>query len=340
MSKTKKLLFFDHCYEFLTTHLRDRLFRSPKTIIAYTDALSLFRKYTSEEKRLAFDNLYMSAITVDFMLDFRVWLVESRKEKPQTANHRFSLVRSYIKYCSSQVVSLLSMYLKLSDIPSLRYEKPSEEAMTEEAMKAILRQPPNTRKGIRNLTFMVVLYETAARVSELVNLKVENLFLDDALPHVIIRGKGKKTRSIPLIRPACEHIRHYLGVYHREDCPDTPLVFYNITKGVVGPLSLDCINTFLHKYADMARTECPEVPENVHSHLFRKSKATHLSDAGIGLPIISRYLGHADITTTMVYVKPNQQKIQEALESVDQQAPSTQDPEEYDRMRARLCGLR
>jgi site-specific recombinase XerD len=269
MSKTKKVLFFDHCYEFLTTHLRDRLFRSPKTIIAYTDALSLFRKYTSEEKGIAFDDLYMSAITVDFMLDFRIWLVESRKEKPQTANHRFCLVRSYIKYCSSQEVSLLAMYLKLSDIPPLRYDKPSEEAMTEEAMKAILGQPPNTRKGIRNRT-----------------LKVENLFLDDALPHVIIRGKGKKTRSIPLTRPACEHIRHYLGVYHRKDCPDTPLVFYNITKGVVGPLSLDCINSFLHKYADMARTECPEVPENVHSHLFRKSKVTHLSDAGIGLPII------------------------------------------------------
>jgi site-specific recombinase XerD len=340
MSKTKKLLFFDNCYEFLTTHLRDRLFRSPKTIIAYTDALSLFRKYTSEEKGIAFDDLYMSAITVDFMLDFRVWLVETRKEKPQTANQRFGLVRSYIRYCSSREVSLLSMYLRLSDIPPLRCDKPSEEAMTEEAVKAILRQPPNTRKGIRNLTFMVMLYETATRVSELVNLRMENLFLDDAQPHVIIRGKGKKTRSIPLTRPACEHIRHYMGVYHRMDSVDTPLVFYNITKGAVGPLSLDCVSTFLHKYADMARIGCPEVPENVHSHLFRRSKATHLSDNGIGLPIISRYLGHAEITTTMVYVRPNQQKIQEALESVRQQALPKEDPEEYDKMRARLCGLR
>ncbi len=340
MSKTKKLLFFDNCYEFLTTHLRDRLFRSPKTVIAYTDALSLFRTYTSEVKRIAFDDLYMSAITVDFMLDFRIWLVEIRNELPQSANHRFGLVRSYIRYCSSQEVSLLGMYLKLSDIPPLRYDKSTEEAMTEEAMKAILRQPPNTRKGIRDLTFMVMLYETAARVSELTNLRIENLFLDDALPHVIIRGKGKKTRSIPLTKPACEHIRHYMGVYHGKESVDTPLLFYNITKNVVGPLSLDCISTFLHKYADMARAECPEVPENVHSHLFRRSKATHLSDNGIGLPIISRYLGHAEITTTMVYVRPNQKKIQEALESVRQQASPKVDPEEYDKMRARLCGLR
>jgi integrase/recombinase XerD len=340
MSKTKKVLFFDNCHEFLTTHLRDRLFRSPLTVTAYADALSLFRKYTSEEKGIAFDDLYMSTITVDLMLDFRVWLVESRKEKPQTANHRFGLVRSYIKYCSSQEVSFLSMYLRLTDIPPLRYDKPSEEAMTEAAVTAILRQPPHSNKGIRNLTFMVMLYETAARVSELANLKVENLFLDDALPHVIIRGKGKKTRSIPLTRPLCEHLRLFMGTYHGKDSVDTPLVFYNITKGVVGPLSLDCINTFLHKYADMARTECPEVPKDVHSHLFRKSKATHLSNAGIGLPIISRYLGHAAITTTMVYVSPNQQKILEALASVDQQAPPTQDPEEYDKMRARLCGLR
>jgi site-specific recombinase XerD len=340
MSKTKKMLFFDNCYEFLTTHLRDRLFRSPKTIIAYTDALSLFRKYTSEEKMIAFDDLFMSTITVDFMLDFRVWLIESRKEKPQTANHRFGLVRSYIKYCSSQNVTLLSIYLKINDIPPLRYDKPREEAMTEEAVKAILRQPENTRKGIRNLTFMVVLYEIAARVSELINLRIENLFLDDNLPHVIIRGKGKKTRSIPLTKPACEHIKYYMSIYHKENSVKTPLLFYNITKGVVGPLSHDCISTFLHKYADMAREECPEVPENVHSHLFRRSKATHLSNNGIGLPIISRYLGHSDITTTMVYVRPNQKKIQEALESVGQQALPTQDLEEYDKMRAKLCGLR
>lgn len=340
MSNTKKVLFFDNCYEFLTTHLRDRLFRSPKTVIAYTDALSLFRKYTNEAKGIAFDDLYMSVITVDFMLDFRVWLVESRNELPQSANHRFGLVRSYIKYCSSQDVTLLAMFLKLGDIPPLRYDTPREEAMTEEAMKAILRQPPATQKGIRNLTFMVVLYETAVRVSELVNLSVDNLFLDDALPHVIIRGKGKKTRSIPLTKPACEHIRHYMGVYHTKGSVDTPLLFYNITKGVVGPLSLDCINTFLQKYADMARAKCPEVPENMHSHLFRRSKATHLSDNGIGLPIISRYLGHADIRTTMVYVMPNQKIMQEALESVKQQELPKEDPVEYDKMRARLCGLR
>lgn len=340
MSKIKKMLFFDNCYEFLTTHLRDRLFRSPKTIIAYTDALSLFRKYTSDEKVIAFDNLFMSTITVDFMLDFRVWLVEIRKEKPQTANHRFGLVRNYIKYCSSQDVTLLSIYLKMKDIPPLRYDKSTEEAMTEESIKVIFRQPGKTRKGIRNLTFMIVLYETAVRVSELINLRIENLFLDEAIPHVIIRGKGKKTRSIPLTRPACEHIKHYMGIYHREDSVDTPLLFYNITKGVVGPLSHDCISTFLHKYADMAREECTEVPENVHSHLFRRSKATHLSNNGIGLPIISRYLGHSDITTTMLYVSPNQKKIQAALESVGQQELPTQELEEYDKMRAKLCGLR
>ncbi len=340
MSNIRKMLFFDNCREFLTSHLRDRLFRSPLTVTAYMDALSLFRRFTSEVKGITFDDLYMSAITVDFMLDFRLWLVESRNEKPQTANHRFSLVRSYIKYCCTLDVSLLSLYLKLGDIPPLRYDRPSEEAMTEGAMKAILRQPPNTKKGLRDFTFMMMLYETATRVSELINLRVENLVLDEAQPHIIIRGKGKKTRSIPLVLEVCEHILSYMNAYHGKDDVDTSLVFYNVIKGVVGPLSLDCVNTFLHKYADKAREECPEVPSNVHSHLFRKSKATHLSDAGVGLPIISRYLGHAEITTTMVYIRPSQQKIQEALESVRGQIPSQYDAEEYDRMRARLCGLR
>jgi site-specific recombinase XerD len=237
-------------------------------------------------------------------------------------------------------VTLLSIYLRIKDIPPLRYDKPTEEAMTEEAVKAILRQPENTRKGIRNLTFMVVLYETAVRVSELINLRLENLLIDDDIPHVIIKGKGKKTRLIPLTRPACEHIRNYMNVYHGENSINTTLLFYNITKDIVGPLSHDCISTFLHKYADMAREECTEVPMNVHSHLFRRSKATHLSNNGIGLPIISRYLGHSDISTTMVYVNPNQKKIQEALESVEQQELPPKELENYDKMRAKLCGLR
>ena len=87
-----------------------------------------------------------------------------------------------------------------------------------------------------------------------------------------LRAKVKKTRSIPLTKPACEHIRNYMGVYHGENSVDTTLLFYNITKGIVGPLSHDCISAFLHKYADMARKECSEVPMNVHSHLLEGVK--------------------------------------------------------------------
>ncbi|MFA5622442.1 MAG: tyrosine-type recombinase/integrase [Thermovirgaceae bacterium] len=336
----KDRLAFSYCNVFLESYLPVQLMRSKQTVTAYVDALSLFRRFAREEKALGIEELTLSHIDIDFLLDFRLWLTEVRKVKPQTANQRLSLVMGYLRYCSREDVSFASTYLRLAAIPPLRCDKPDVPPLTEKAVSLILAQPPQTDKGLRDRTFMILLYELAARVSEVVGLRLSNLMLEGSSPHIQLLGKGNKRRNIPVTGKTLDHLRRYLEVFHPEMTADR-LLFYTVAKGVAGPLSLDCVDAFLKKYAAMAHGLDPDVPERIHSHQFRKGKATHLSDKGVSLPVISRFLGHADISTTMVYVKPNQEKIREALLKAEGPgSPSPEQAREYEALKARLYGLR
>ena len=188
--------------------------------------------------------------------------------------------------------------------------------------------------------FMILLYEAAARIAEILSLKVCNVFIDCEHPHIVMLGKGSKRRVIPITQNTCDHIRLYSRFFHPEGSA-IPYLFHHTIKGETGMLSHDCIETFLDKYAVMAHELNPEAPVHIHTHLFRRSKATHLNDNGIGLPVVSRFLGHADASTTMVYVRPNQQKIREAVEkSASNHELLESEAEDYERMRAHLCGIR
>lgn len=339
-TKAKSPLVFSFAHDFITVHLPQRLARSAATVSAYIDSLTLFRRYALEARSLPLDDFHFSTVTVEFMLDFRLWLLQCQEEKPQSANQRFCLVRNYLKYCGRQDISLASLHLDLMDVPSLRYDKPCEEALSEEVVALILRMPDNSRKGIRNRLFMILLYETAARVAEILSLKVCNVVLDCEHPHIILLGKGNKRRVIPITQNTCDHIRLYCKLFHPQGS-SIPYLFHHTIKGETGMLSHDCVETFLDKYAVMAHEYDPEVPEHIHTHLFRRSKASHLSDNGIGLPVVSRFLGHAEISTTMVYVRPNQQKIREAVEkNSSSHEMSESEAKDYERLRAHLCGIR
>jgi len=282
----KDRLAFSWCNVFLESYLPVQLMRSKQTVTAYVDALSLSRRFAQEVRALGIEEFALSHIDVDFMLDFCQRLVHMRKFKPQTANQRHSLVMGYLKYCSREDVSFASTYLKLAAIPPLRCDKTDVRPFTEKAISMILAQPPQTDKGLRDRTFMILLYELAARVSEIVGLRLSHLMLEGSSPHIQLLGKGNKRRNIPMTQKTLEHLRRYLEVFHTEMTADQ-LLFYTVTKVVKGPLSLDCVDAFLKKYAAMAHEVDGEVPPRIHSHQFRKSKATHLSDKGVGLPVIS-----------------------------------------------------
>lgn len=149
-------------------------------------------------------------------------------------------------------------------------------------------------KALENAT--ILLYDTGARVQELADLDIESLHLDVPNPYISIIGKGRKRRNVPIMRKTVAHLNSYLKEFHPSE-QSAPL-FYSMRDGKPHRLSTDSISLVVGTAAKMARETCNAVPENVHCHLFRKTKAMDLYKNGIPLPFIMQLLGHESISTT------------------------------------------
>jgi site-specific recombinase XerD len=213
--------------------------------------------------------------------------------------------------------------------------------MSETALKAVLEQPDiKTMKGIRNRMIMILLYDTGVRVQELVDMKLSSLHLKIKNPFVIVTGKGNKTRSIPLMDKTVAHLKEYLKRFHNgpDDKKNTPL-FYSNRSGSPHILSTDAISVFLKKYGKIARTTCHEVPDSVHPHLFRHTRAMALYRAGMPLSYIAEFLGHVSINTTEIYASTDIEMLRNALKKanseVAEEIPHWKDEDSL----KKLCGL-
>ena len=143
---------------------------------------------------------------------------------------------------------------------------------------------------------LIFLYDSAARIQELTDLCVSSLHLDVAHPYVTIVGKGRKTRNVPLMDKTVKHLRKYLEEFH-PDMNEAPL-FYSNHDGLPHKLSTDSIDLILKTAADKARLTCSDVPDRVHCHLIRKTKAMDLYRNKVPLPYIMQLLGHESMSTT------------------------------------------
>jgi len=345
--KTDRTPFFSYANEYLHKYIPLQRDMSTNTEKAYMDALSLFRRYALEAHGLGVDKLMFEHLDFDFMVGFSDWLrlpaAGRQGASAATCNLRVSVIRAYVKYSMVKDVGLASIWILLKSIPSIKKEKKTKEALSEAALAAMLSHPDqNTKLGLRNVTLMVLMYDSACRVSEILNLKKSDIRLDGVHSHIIVTGKGRKERCIPLMDRTVDYLYKYISVFHTMYAYETPYLFYTVIKGVAGPLSQDCVSKILKKAADGARPDCAEIPAKIHAHLLRRTRATHLYQNGHDIFTIARFLGHEQIETTKEYMSPSMDQLREALEDTmiknwDGTIPS---PEGYEDRRARLCGIR
>ena len=339
-NSTSEKNFWKYVRNYLTIYLPGIRCLSPRTIDSYRQSTSMYCTFLKEQSGIEFSKVSFEHITRKSVLQFIQWL-QRRNCRIPTCNLRLSFLKSFLKYCTDEDISLYAIYQEIKRIPQLKAPRKQLGYMSETALKAVLAQPDiKTMKGIRNRMIIILLYDTGARVQELVDMKLSDLHLNTKNPFIIVTGKGSKSRSIPLMNKTVTHLKEYLKRFHAvsDEQSNKPL-FYSTRMGRPQMLSTDTIGTFLKNYGKIARKTCQEVPERVHPHLIRHKRAMDLYRAGMPLSYIAEFLGHANVNTTEIYASADTEMLRMALEKADPELskgiPQWKDEETL----KKLCGL-
>lgn len=337
--KLKQILFFSKTFDFLNKYLQYQAVKSVNTIKTYRDGLTVFRHYVTDVNGISIKKFLFSDCTHEFLLDFMAYMRDSGCTE-NTCNNRLATIRAYLWYVANEDISFQSIALSASKVPFLHVPKRTKKIIDNDDLSALLSVPPNTKIGIRDRTIMVLLYDSAMRVSELLDLKIRSLNLKAATPYVRILGKGDKERIVALTDDTVGHLMLYMRHYHVDSDSDC-LLFYTVIKGVQGRMSTGNVERLINKYADQIRPEHPGLPERIHPHLFRATRATSLYRDGVELELVSRILGHSQTETTRIYASPSVEMIRDAMKNSDSNIPAEEVLWEGDEDElARLCGLR
>ncbi len=310
---------------YLSVYLPGQRNVSHNTIKSYRDTFKLFLMYCKQGCGLSIEHLRLQNIDEPLVVGFLSWLQQDRKSSIATRNQRLACIHGFCRYMQIEDTAGLLSYQKILSIPMKKSPKPTVNHLTPDALKLILAQPDLSRaSGRRDITMLSVLYDTGARVQELVDLKVRDVRLDHP-PILTLTGKGRKTRQVPLMSHTESLLRQYMTETHllQNGMRDRPL-FVNRQRGKLTP---EGITFILNKYASRARTESSIIPDNVTPHVFRHTKAMHLLQAGINLIYIRDLLGHVDIATTEVYARIDTELKRKALEKVYPDLISTELPQ-------------
>jgi len=318
-------LFFSMTFNFLNVYMPTQLGRSPDTVRSYRDSLTVFARFITDVKSLRLDGFTFEECTRSFIFDFLDWLRETGC-KPGTRNQRLAVLNSYLKYAADNDVSLYPITFSVGTVPYAKVPKGILRCLDEKETAAILSAPPVSRLGIRDQMFLVLLYDSAMRVSELLNLQVRDINMDPENGYLRVVGKGSKERIIPLLTLTIEHLQQYMRLFHGEKEPST-YIFYTVIKGHADRMSCGNAERIVQKYADLARKEVATMPLSVYPHMLRRSRATALVQNGVNMEVVARLLGHENIATTEAhYARISTEVIRKAMESTEPEGGGKEEP--------------
>jgi site-specific recombinase XerD len=322
MAGVKDTILFTLVHDFFKVYLTKMRNRSPNTIYAYRESLVALFDFVKAERKISLSEITFEMIDRYMLAKFLDFL-EERGCSINTRNHRLNRIRAFYKYAAKMELAAVIHQTEILKVPLKTSEK-SEiiDYMSEDAVKVILAQPDaTTSKGLRDQFLMVLLYDTGARIQELMEIRLRDVKLGKT-PTVTLHGKGGKTRVVPLLTSTAQQYKNYTGVFHPDESVYSEQhLFYVVQHGQKNKMHHDTARRLICGYGAAAREHCSDVPDNVHPHLWRHTRAMHLYQHGVDLTLISQWLGHARYETTLIYAKADTEQKRRAMENANKSGP-------------------
>ncbi len=309
----KKEEFQYYVTKFLTEHMAGQRNLSHNTIASYAHTFRLILRFFSDERHIRADRISLEKFTRENVLDFLGWLERVRGVSAASRNIRLAGIHSFVRFVQSEDPSHLHEYQKILSIKNKKHQSREIPYLTVGQVKAIIAAPDSvTKQGFRDKVLLTVLYDSAARVDELIHMRLSDVrFSAPAL--VTIKGKGDKVRSVPLMGNTVAILKRYVdenGLESRQ-YSDHEFLFTNRSKN---HLTRAGVAYLINKYVAIANRHGANITIGVHAHTFRHSKAVHLLEAGVELIYIRDILGHSSVTTTEIYARVCNERKREAIE--------------------------
>jgi integrase/recombinase XerD len=284
---------------------------SPLTVSAYRDALRLLVLYASRRTKREPCRLEVRDLDRDVVLGFLEHIEKDRGNGFRTRNARLTAIRSFFHHVAASDPAALAIAQRVFDIPCKRTSLVAPRHLSTAAIDTLL-DAPNQQKtlGRRDYTLLLFLARTGARVSEMIGVNAADLRLERP-PHVLLRGKGRKERLIPLapdLARALQSLLRERGLGGQENKP--------VFVGAHGDrLTRFGATHVLRRTVRSATVRLPELArQRISPHLLRHSLAMRLLRAGTDLTTIQAWLGHANLSTTHRYAEADAAMMRRSLE--------------------------
>ncbi len=305
---------FSRCIsDFLSRYLVNERAASTNTINAYRDTFVLLLTFIEKQQQIKLEKLVLDDINKETIVAFLDWIQSKRKCGNATRNLRLAAIHSFYKYLQYQSLDNLYECQRILSIKSKKQSKETINYLSVDGIKLLLQQPDTTTKnGRRDLVLLSLIYDTGARVQEIIDLTPSMIYLNKPATIKII-GKGNKARLVPMLDAQTMHLKNYLKEYQLNgSVAKLHPLFTNSRKE---KLTRSGINYIFQKYVKTARKlDQTVIPARVSCHSLRHSKAMHLLQAGVNLVYIRDILGHVSIQTTEIYARADSKYKRIALE--------------------------
>ncbi len=289
---------------------------SHRTVTSYRDTFRLLLRFAERRLDKPVSELCLSDMDANLVLGFLDDLEKQRHNCVRSRNARLAAIRSFFQYAALQEPTALPQIQRVLAIPMKRFERPVVGFLSREEMEAILNAPDiSTWSGQRDHVLLATLYNTGARVSEIIAVTRGDVECEHCVA-VHLHGQGRKERVVPLSKPTAALVRSWVQQIGAEA---QQALFPN---RLGQPMSRSGVEKRLQVAVKLATPFCPSLlDKTVSPHVVRHSTAMHLLQSGVDLAVIALYLGHESVVTTHHYLQADLKMKERALAAL--QPPET-----------------